>query len=513
MIPNPHITSGLFVDLYALTMAQTTWRANDLKRRSKSEIFFREPISTSTTIVPYFVISGIASFFKWFNSWSISEERKEFLANITAATGEKIFEKEFINFISNPKWDLTFEFIPEGELAFPGEPVGYVSGPHWQTQLIEAAVLNCITAETIWATIASQYYIAAQTDTKRAKLYDFGARRVPEFGGLRVARNAYLAGWDGSSTLEPCYIYGIPAAGTVAHSFIMSQRSQKQAFKIWAENNLEALNVCLPDTYGTQRGMLDFLEACKDLSIPPKGVRIDAGDPDYFSRLIRQMLDKAGYKNAAIMYSNAASLSDVYNLMRNEAPIDSFGIGTHLSRQSIDETKTSAVMKICETTDELGTFNIMKFSDDSIKSGVPGYHKIARIIGANGNYAGDILYREDLTTLGNTTLDTEIFSYTSIPGRNPFKVFPSDAQYYNPMVFFMKNGKHVFSEFDGLQDDKKILSDSRNRFLKSIAKLDTAHKNIINQRLYVVGIEESLHKEIESAIHNNIMANNRLKEI
>ncbi|MCL2474066.1 MAG: hypothetical protein FWF23_04100 [Alphaproteobacteria bacterium] len=502
--------SGLFVDLYAFTMAQTAWRAGDLERRSKSEIFFRQPISTATTIVPYFVVSGIASFFKWFNNWHISKDQQEWLASVTAATGEKIFEKEFIEFLSNPKWDLSFEFIPEGELAFPGEPVGYVSGPHWQTQLIEAAVLNSITAETIWATIASQYYIAAKTDAKRAKLYDFGARRVAEFGGLRVARSAYLAGWDGSSTLEPCYIYGIPAAGTVAHSFIMSQRSQKEAFKLWAENNLEALNVCLPDTYGTERGVLDFLEVCKEISIPAKGVRIDAGDPDYFSRLIRQMLDKAGYKNATIMYSDAPSISDVYNLMRNEALIDSFGIGTHLARQSIDETKTSAVMKTCEATDKHGAFNVMKFSDDSIKYGVPGYHKIARIVGANGNYAGDILYREDLVTLGNSTLDTEIFSYTSIPGRNPFKIFSPDTQYYNPMVVFMKNGKHVFKKFEGLTDDKGILQDSRNRFFTSIERLDIAHKNIINQRLYIVGIEESLHKEIESAVHNNIMANNRL---
>ena len=142
----------LFCDLYHLTMAQAWFLDGKAEDYKVSEAFFRKcPFGGS-----YLMAAGLGEFMQWLERWHFSKEDIESLKNDRNEDGSRIFNDEFLQFLEGQELKVTIRAVPEGELVFPNEPVYSVSGPNWQVELAEAALLNIFNAQSLIATKASR---------------------------------------------------------------------------------------------------------------------------------------------------------------------------------------------------------------------------------------------------------------------------------------------------------------------------------------------------------------------
>jgi nicotinate phosphoribosyltransferase len=507
-------TPAVFVDMYAFTMGQADFDAGEIGREATSQVFFRQLVNngfrgaeSEPLKVPYFVVAGLGPFFEWLDNWKITDRDAAALAAVRIpGSDESVFSEPYLDYLREQRIRVSIDAIPEGELAFPDEPLLRIKGPLWQVNGLEAAVLNVVTAQTVWATIASQFWLAAQRLTKHASLFEFGGRRTPEWGGLGSSRSAYLAGWDGSSNMYAWPLYGIPPAGTMAHAFIMVHASELEAFRVWA-GHMPRLAVFLVDTYDTFEGIKNAIQVCKELGIELRGIRLDSGDMDYLSRKAREALDQAGFSKAVIMASDNLSIPVIHQIYQvKQAPLDSFGIGGNYVGRRQDSSGTAAVMKAAQSAGR----DLMKFSNTAEKTTLPGILDVVRLLehGENGQrfYAGDIIIPHGMD-IGTDRLSREILS-VSRQNPNSIKPFPEGVDFYRPIVPIMQEGRHLLPEFLA-QDAPAILAKARARFFHAMNMLDPVHRQIISPRLYGVGIEESLEAKGKLMQRANTMVSER----
>jgi nicotinate phosphoribosyltransferase len=507
-------TPAVFVDMYAFTMGQADFDAGEIGREATSQVFFRQLVNngfrgaeSEPLKVPYFVVAGLGPFFEWLDNWKFTDRDAAALAAVKIpGSDESVFSEPYLNYLKEQRIRVSIDAIPEGELAFPDEPLLRIKGPLWQVNGLEAAVLNVVTAQTVWATIASQFWLAAQRLTKHASLFEFGGRRTPEWGGLGSSRSAYLAGWDGSSNMYAWQLYGIPPAGTMAHAFIMVHASELEAFRVWA-GHMPRLAVFLVDTYDTFEGIKNAIQVCKELGIELRGIRLDSGDMDYLSRKAREALDQAGFSKAVIMASDNLSIPVIHQIYQvKQAPLESFGIGGNYVGRRQDSSGTAAVMKVAQSAGR----DLMKFSNTAEKTTLPGILDVVRLLehGENGQrfYAGDIIIPHGMD-IGTDCLSREILS-VSRQNPNSIKPFPEGVDFYRPIVPIMQEGRHLLPEFLA-QDAPAILAKARARFFHAMNMLDPVHRQIISPRLYGVGIEESLEAKGKLMQRANTMVSER----
>jgi len=200
---------------------------------------------------------------------------------------------------------------------------------------------------------------------------EFGTRRAhtPD-AGLLGARAAYLGGCSSTSNALAGARFGIPVAGTAAHSWVMSFCSELSAFRHLQQVMGEQATHVI-DTY-------DPLEAARrvvELGRPLWGVRLDSGDLLTVSRQVRGILDEGGLTDAKIMASGDLDEYKIRSLVAAGAPIDAFGVGTQLAT-SADSPHLSAAYKLVE----LDIHGIQRFTAklSPDKASVPGAKQIFR---------------------------------------------------------------------------------------------------------------------------------------
>ena len=126
-----------------------------------------------------------------------------------------------------------------------------IEGPLWHCQWVETALLNFINFQTLIATKAARVCAAARGD----RVLEFGLRRAQGIdGALSASRASFIGGCHATSNVMAGRLFGIPVAGTHAHSWVMSFEDEKTAFDAYASalpNNC----VFLVDTYNTLQGV------------------------------------------------------------------------------------------------------------------------------------------------------------------------------------------------------------------------------------------------------------------
>jgi nicotinate phosphoribosyltransferase len=219
--------------------------------------------------------------------------------------------------------------LREGEAFFPGEPLLEVTAPVVEAQLVETAVINRASFPTLIASKAVRSLLAA----RGRRLVDFASRRTQSLeAGLTVARSSYLAGYAGTSNVLASKLFGLPAYGTMAHSFVTCFDEEIDAFRAFVRSFPEQ-SVLLVDTYDTLTGVRRAIEIARELEQRGhrlKGVRLDSGDLDQLSRRVRVLLDEAGLGDAAIVASGGLDEHKIAALVAAGAPINVFGVGTDL---------------------------------------------------------------------------------------------------------------------------------------------------------------------------------------
>ncbi|HIS46660.1 MAG TPA: nicotinate phosphoribosyltransferase [Candidatus Scybalocola faecigallinarum] len=376
----------LLTDLYELTMMQGYFE-NHTNETVVFDVFYR----TNPSGGAYAITAGLEQVIDYINDLHFDTDDIEYLRS----TG--FFREEFLNYLSGFRFSGDIYAIPEGTVVFPKEPLLKVVAPIMEAQLIETAILNIINHQSLIATKASRVVYAAG-----GGVMEFGLRRAqgPD-AGTYGARAAVIAGCVGTSNVLAGKMFNIPVKGTHAHSWIMSFKTELEAFRTYARLYPDNC-LLLVDTYETLKSgvphAIQVFSEMRDAGLPkPKlyGIRLDSGDLAYLSKKARKMLDDAGFTDAVISASSDLDEYLIESLKSQGAQITSWGVGTNLIT-SKDCPAFGGVYKLAAVQDADGTFiPKIKVSENIEKVTEPGNKVIFRLYDKEtGKIRGDLIALE-----------------------------------------------------------------------------------------------------------------------
>jgi nicotinate phosphoribosyltransferase len=374
--------SALFTDFYSLTMAQGYWK-NNRDERVVFEMFFRhQPFSGG-----YSIFAGLGTLLERLSNFSFSEDDIAYLKSLG------VFENGFTDYLKTFRFNGSLWAMDEGSVVFPQEPLIRTEGNLIECQIIEGVILNIINFQSLIATKTRRIWLASG----KGQIMEFGLRRAqgPD-GAISASRAAYIGGVQGTSNTLAGKIYGIPVMGTMAHSWVMSFNNEEDAFDAYAALYPDR-SIFLIDTYDTLKsGIQSAIKSGKKLTAMGKnfGVRLDSGDIQYLSTEVRRQLDGAGLKNAFITVSNDLDENIIETLVKDGAPVNSWGVGTRLVTGD-NAAAFTGVYKLAALHGKEGTTPVMKFSDNPEKTTNPGIKQVWRIKDKKGAAIADVLGIDD----------------------------------------------------------------------------------------------------------------------
>ena len=461
--------SALITDFYELTMMQGYF----LKKHNPRvvfDVFYR----TNPFAGGYTVFTGLEEVIDALEGFSFSEEDIEYLRSLN------LFSPDFIEYLSTYRLTGDLYAFEEGTPAFPGEPLVRVETRLMDAQLIESFILNQLNFQTLIATKACRMTYATKG---KGAIMEFGLRRAQGEDGAHIAsRASFIGGTKVTSNTYAGKKYGIPVAGTMAHSWIMSFDSEEEAFREFASIYPDNA-ILLIDTYDTLGSGIDAAikigleQKAKGLKI---GVRIDSGDLSYLPRVIRERLDKAGLEDATICVSNDLTEEIIKTLVDDGVPIDSWGIGTHLVTGG-NQSSLNGVYKLAAKEHD-GVFEpTMKMSNSYEKTTNPGIKQVYRFFSPDGSALADLIALED----------EEI-----VPGKNYTFYHPFSMADY----FVMKNGTYgeirpllKLKMKDGRRvGEKRDLREIQSFVQESLLAFHKSYKRQINPHIYKVSLSQNL---------------------
>lgn len=379
------LSESLLTDLYQLTMMDA-YRQSGMGDVAVFEMFVRRLPSSRG----FLMAAGLEQALDYLENLRFDPDELEWLA------GCGHFPREFVDWLANVRFTGDVWAMPEGEIFFAEEPILRVEAPIAEAQLVESRLINILHYQSLVATKAAR---AVMVSGGRA-LVDFGMRRA--HGGeaaVWAARASYIAGFDGSATVEGGRLYGIPVFGTMAHSFVEAHDSELAAFSEFARSRPDGL-VLLIDTYEIDAAVRKVIELAPRLAsegITIRAVRLDSGDLDAGARRIRELLDGAGLQEIGIFLSGNLDEYEVGALCRRDTPATGFGIGTRLD--------VSADAPALDIAYKLQAYAGIPRRKRSVgKATWPGSKQVYRVIGGDGLIREDTIGTEDESLPGRPLL-------------------------------------------------------------------------------------------------------------
>ena len=364
--------SPLLTDLYELNMVQAY-----LDRGEDGEAVFEFFVRRLPERRGFLLAAGLADALDYLENLRFSD------AEIAWLKGTGRFRDNLLNYFANFRFTGDVHAVPEGTVCFPYEPLLRITAPLPQAQLVETRIINILHFQTLIASKAARMVLAAPGKV----LSDFGLRTAHGAeAGIYSARASYIAGFAGAANVLAGERYGIPIVGTMAHSFIQVHGDEMQAFENYARSRPDGV-VLLIDTYDTEAGARKVVQLAPKLKadgISIRGVRIDSGDLIASARKVRAILDAGGLQDVIILVSGGINEDVLQTMMREQAPIEGFGIGVNLDA-SIDAPSLDCAYKL----QEYKGHPRRKRSEG--KQTWPGRKQVWRRTGADGRMCGDVL--------------------------------------------------------------------------------------------------------------------------
>jgi nicotinate phosphoribosyltransferase len=327
--------TSLLTDQYELTMA-ASYLARGMNELATFELFVRH-------LPPHrdwLLVAGIGPALRLVETMRFGSRELDSLEALR-------FPPTLLEYLAGFRFSGDVEAMPEGTVAFAGEPLLRVTAPRIEAQLVETLLLNQINFQTAIATKAARLVLAAGAGTPGAggSVVDFSPRR--DHGtdaAMKAARAAVIAGATGTSNVAAAARYGLVPVGTMAHSYVMSFPSELDAFRAFMVDTPDNA-VLLVDTYETLDGVANAITAARVTGVHLKGIRLDSGDRLELARAARAMLDEAGLQGAQIVASGDLDEQEICGLVAAGAPIDVWGVGTDLGT-SRDSPTVGGVYKL-----------------------------------------------------------------------------------------------------------------------------------------------------------------------
>jgi len=452
-------------------MAYAYWKQGIAQKEAVFNLFFRNnPFKGGYTIA-----CGLANAIDFLNAFRFLPDDLQFIKSLENNSGSKMFNADFIQFLAEMEFCCHVDAVPEGRVVFPNEPVVTVRGPILQAQLVESALLNIINYQSLVATKAARICQAA----KDASVLEFGLRRAQGFdGALSGSRAAYIGGCHATSNVMASKVYGIPAIGTHAHSWVMAFDSELEAFHAYAEAMPDNC-VFLIDTYDTLAGARNAIKVGNKLREKGKellGVRIDSGDLAYLSIQVRKLLDDHGFEDTRIVASNDLDEYLVSSLKQQQSAIDSWGIGTRLIT-AYDQPAMGGVYKLAAILDDNHRWEYkIKLSEQAIKINNPGIQQVKRFE-KNGYYYSDMIY--DVSD--KLPSPVEMIDPLDHTRR---KSIALDTDHQDLLVAVYRSGE--------LQYENPPIDEIQQKVKDELLMLDPGVKRLVNPHQYSVGLEKGL---------------------
>lgn len=355
----------MLTDFYEITMANGYYCSGMTDDIAYFDMFFRK--------VPdgggYAIMAGLDQVIEYLENLKFTDEDIEYLRS------KKIFDEKFLEYLAEFKFSCDVWAVPEGMPIFPGEPIITVRGPVMQAQFIETMILLLVNHQSLIATKASRIVRSAAG----RPVMEFGTRRAHGCSAANYgARAAYIGGCVGTACTVTDREYGVPALGTMAHSWVQMYDDEYEAFKKYAE--IYPTNcVLLVDTFNVLKsGIPAAIKVFKEVKPEKMGVRIDSGDITYLTKNARKMLDDAGLQDCTIVVSNSLDEYIIRDIIQEGACIDSFGVGERLITSG-SEPVFGGVYKLSALEKDGKMIPKIKVSENVGKITNPGFKKVYRL--------------------------------------------------------------------------------------------------------------------------------------
>jgi nicotinate phosphoribosyltransferase len=348
---------ALLTDLYELTMLQAFFDAR-MYETAVFDLFIRRLPPNRD----YLVACGLEDVLQYLENLHFSSDSLAYLQSLGT------FSQPFLNYLRSFRFSGDVFAVPEGTVVFANEPILEVVAPLPESQLVETYVMNQIHLQTLAASKAVRVVSAAAG----RPVIDFGLRRAHGAeAGLKAARAFFIAGVEATSDVLAGHMYGIPVAGTMAHSYVQAHDTEMEAFSAFVKSF--PTTILLVDTYDTLQGVRHVIELKRRLGdeFRVHGIRLDSGDLAALSRQARHLLDEAGLQSLQIVASSSLDEYAIDDLVASAAPIDSFGVGTKMAVSS-DAPYLDTAYKLVEYAGR------PRMKKSEAKSNLPGRKQIFR---------------------------------------------------------------------------------------------------------------------------------------
>ena len=311
---------ALLTDLYELTMARA-YHELGMQQTAVFELFVRRLPPTRR----FLIAAGLEQVIDYLQALRFTPGDLEFLA------GLQLFPAAFLDHLATLRFTGGVHAMPEGTPYFAEQPILRITAPLIEAQLVESRIINLMHFQSLIASKAVRCVGAA----RGRRLVDFGMRRAHGAeAAVFAARAAYLAGFDGTATVEAGRRFGIPLTGTMAHSFIQAHDREEAALRNFVMLRGPRTSVLI-DTYDTERAAHRVTALARELADSGRpghiqGVRIDSGDLAGQALAVRRILDAGQCRDIDIILSGSLDEHAIESLLDAGTPVDAFGVGTRL---------------------------------------------------------------------------------------------------------------------------------------------------------------------------------------
>lgn len=469
----------LLCDFYEFTMANGFLNEGLGQKTVYFDLFFRSVPDDGN----FAIICGLEQVIEYIENLHFDESDIEFLRS------KNIFHEDFLEYLANFKFSCDVWAMPEGSIAFPGEPLVIVRGPVLEAQMLETMLLLTINHQSMIATKANRIVKSA----KGRSVIEFGSRRAQGYTAANLgARASYIGGCIGTANTLADKLFGVPALGTMAHSWVQMFDSELEAFRAYARVYPENCNL-LVDTFDTLRsGVPNAIKVFNEEILPrgfrPKGIRIDSGDIAYLSKKARAMLDDAGFSDVKIMASSALDEFTISTILNQGAKVDSFGVGERLITSKSNPV-FGGVYKLTAVEDSSG--NIIpkiKISENVTKITTPAFKEIYRFYDKETNKAmADVIaLKDEVIPEDKYTIFHPIHTWKRKTLKN----------YYTKklLVQIYEKGKLIY-DLPTLEEIKNKKEEELDTFWEEMTRLDNPSEYIVDLSIGLWKVKDELLEE------------------
>lgn len=470
----------MLCDFYELTMANGYYDLGWEDKITYFDVFFRQVPDRGG----FAIAAGLEQVIDYIENLNFDDD------DIALLRSKGIFSEKFLEYLKDFKFHGDIYAVPEGTPIFPNEPILTVRASSIEAQFMETFILLSLNHQSLIATKANRICRAADG---RA-VTEFGSRRAQGAdAAILGARAACIGGCVGTACTLSDLLYGTPAGGTMAHSWVQMFDNEYQAFYEYCRiyPNKPTL---LVDTYNViKSGVPNAIKVFKEFGITDGAIRLDSGDITYLSKKARAMFDEAGLPNCRIVVSNALDELIIRDLLLQGACIDSFGVGERLITAK-SEPVFGCVYKLAAIEDENGkVVPKIKISENAVKITTPHFKKVYRIFDKSTGKA-----HADLVTVYDEVFD-ETQPLTIFDPEHPWKKKTFKDYYMKELLVpIFKDGKKVY-DCPGVEEIRRYSQGQIDMLWEEMKRFEHPH-------LYYVDLSEKLWNTKKELIEENFGA-------